>query len=489
MKKLSIFPLLVLFGCAVGPDYQTPEILVSDQWSADDECGAQEEPLQKWWEVFQDDLLNKYIELAVDHNYDIQVAEANILKARALRQVAASTLFPQVNADINGTKTYFSKNGPVFVIGQAGGNPADTSSGTTGLPYTIQIPQIQNLFNGLFDASWELDFFGRTRRAVEAAEAELDSAKEQRNSALLSVFAEIARSYIDLRSFQKRTKLIQQNIQLFEQQVDIIEARLRAGYSNQLDLETAEANLAVARAALPNAYSEIYNAIYTLSILIGNPPETLIDELFEERELPYAPTEIALGLRSDLLRRRPDIRYAERKLAEATANIGVAVASFFPTVTLLANGGFQSLVLPHLFEWGSKTWAYGADVSMPVFQGGKLFGTLHFRQADQVAAAATYQQTVLNALQDAEISLKRFRDLVDTTTDYQENILHQERLVALTQERYTKGLINLLLFIDSKKQLISSELSLLDSQTRELMALITLYKALGGGWEVWEKTF
>ncbi len=177
---------------------------------------------------------------------------------------------------------------------------------------------------------------------------------------LLSIFAEVARNYIDLRSFQQRAELLKSNIELYSQNMEIVKANLQYGYANQIDLERIEAQLASARAALPDAYSEIYRAIYTLSILIGTPPETLVDELLLNRPLPNPPSQIAIGLRSDLLRRRPDVRYAERKLAEATANIGVAVASFFPTISLLANGGFQSLLLPSLFEWGQQDLGLGS---------------------------------------------------------------------------------------------------------------------------------
>ena len=480
MRKWILFPLLFA-GCMAGPNYHPPETVVSDTWNADNQETA--EPIQKWWEVFHDDLLTKYIGLATEQNYEIRTAEANILKARALRQIAASKLFPQVVADLNGTKTYFSKNGPVFAIGQATGNPGVTTSPLTGLPFTVQVPQIQNLFNALFDASWELDLFGKTRRAVESAVAEYESLVDQKNDILLTILAEVARNYIDLRSFQERAALLQKNIDLYEQNAQIVKANLQYGLANQLDLETIEAQLATAKAALPDSYSEIYRAIYTLSLLIGQPPETLVDELLIARSLPGFPDHVAVGLRSDLLRRRPDIRFAERKLAEATANIGVAVASFFPTVSLLANGGFQSLLLPTLFEWGSKTWAWGADLNMPIFQGGKLVGNLHLNRAEQAAAAATYQQTVLSALQDAETNLKKYQETAIATKHYTENVVHNQYVVALTKERYLKGLINLIDLLNNEKVLISSKLQELDSKTAEMLALISLYKSLGGGWE------
>jgi outer membrane protein, multidrug efflux system len=483
-KWIRLF-LCCLSGCMVGPDYQRPEIAISDTWNAESETPeeANQPIVEKWWEVFHDELLTKYIQLAAEENYNIKIAEANILQARALRTIAASNLFPQVIADLNGTKTYFSKNGPVFAIGPAAGNPAVTTSQTTGLPFAVQVPQIQNLYNALFDASWELDLFGKTRRAVEAAVYELESRIDQRNDMLLTVWAEVAINYIDLRSFQERACLLESNIELYSEIGKIVEANLKYGLDNQIDLETIEAQIATAKAALPNAYSEIYSAIYTLSILIGKPPETLVDELFIACPLPCLPAEVAVGLRSDLLRRRPDVRSAERKLAEATANIGVAVGSFFPTVSLLANGGFQSLQLPQLFEWGSKTWAWGADVNMPVFQGGRLVGNLHLSRAEEAAAAASYQQTVLNALQEAETNLKQYQETAVSAKYYTENVAHNQNVVTVTKERYFKGLINLSALLNNEIALISAKLTELDSKTAELTALISLYKSLGGGWE------
>lgn len=481
-KRILIF-LLFLGGCAVGPDYERPDTVIADQWNTHAERIEAEEPPDAWWQSFGDQLLDRYMALAAVANYSIQVAEANILHARALRQIAASGLFPHANADLNGIKTYFSKNGPVFAIGQAAGNPGVTTSTATGLPFVLQTPQIQNLFNALFDVSWELDLFGKTRRLVESAQAGYEGVIDQKNDILISVYAEVARNYIDLRSLQKRSELLKKNIALYEQQEKVVQARLTSGYSNQIDLETAQAQLAEAKSKLPDIIAEIYRSIYTLSVLIAQPPETLCEELLEEKPLPALPAHVAVGLRSDLLRRRPDIRAAERKLAAATANIGVAVASFFPTITLVADGGFQSLLLPQLFTWGSRTWAYGADINQPVFEGGRLIATLHLARADATAAAAAYQQTVLNALLEAESFLKRLQTQAKTTSERLQNAAHNRSVVTITRERYTKGLINLIDLIGNEKQLINAELDLLDSQTIELENLISLYKSIGGGWK------
>lgn len=482
--KYYLWLTVFLAGCAVGPNYQSPENNIADHWAAaHDDAVSTETPLTEWWKVFEDELLNQYIARAALHNNDVLTAESNILQARALRQMAASSFFPQIGADVNATKTYFSKNGPVFAIGPSTGSVPGTVSTTSGLPFQAQVPQIQNLYNALFDASWEIDLFGKTRRTVEAADAIIERTIEQRNDVLLSVMAEIARHYIEVRSFQKKAQLIEENIQLLEQKELIVSKQFQAGYVSRLDDEMIEATLATELSLLPAIKARIYQAIYTLSILTGDVPEALVEELLQPRELPSPPASVAIGLRSDLLRRRPDIRRAERDLAAATAYIGVAVASFFPTITLLGDGGLQSLMIKNLFSLGSKTWALGGDINMPIFQGGKLMGNLKAKRAETAGAAHTYQQTVLKALEETESTLMLYTQNLNTTREKQAAADRYRNLVFLNQERFKKGVESKIALIDTERELNASEQSLLESQTASLLDLIALYKALGGGWE------
>lgn len=483
---LSFSIILLLGGCAVGPNYKTPENNVPDTWSSATAASnvlSDDTPVTQWWEVFDDPLLNKYIEKAAESNYDLLTAEANILQARAMRQIAASSFFPQIGADVNATKTYFSKNGPIFAIGPSTGSLPGTVSQSSGLPFSVQIPQIQSLYNALFDCTWEIDLFGKTRRTVEAADARIGSAIEQRNDTLITVLAEVARNYIEIRSNQKLSQLLEENIAILEQKSAIVQKQLESGLVSDLDYENIQATLSSERALLPDTNAQIYRAIYTLSILTGEFPEALVEELLPMQPLPQAPEKVAVGLRSDLLRRRPDVRQRERELAAATATIGVAVASFFPTITLYGDGGFQSLMLKNLFTGGSKTWAFGGDIMMPVFQGGKLVGNLKATQAATAAAAYTYQQTILTALDETESALVAYAEDLQATNDLQNTVVHNQNLVGLSEERYQTGLVSLLNLLDSERQLNETEQTLLQRETRSLLDLITLYKALGGGWE------
>ena len=473
-RRLLILSLSLVFsGCMVGSNYKAPKNDVSDKWQEKDanrdSLFSKNAPLEEWWKAFEDQLLDKYISLAFKYNKDILTTEANILQARALRQVAASKLFPYINADVNAGRQRFSKNG--LLLGIA---PSGSASSI-------------NLFNALFDASWEIDLFGKTRRQVEAATAQVSSMIETRNDMLISVTAEVARNYMEVRSYQKKADLIEENIRLLEENAAVIQQSVDDGYKNQLNLENIKAELAAARSQLPDAVAKIYRGIYALSFLIGEVPEALLNEMLKpQKTLPKLPYEVAIGVRSDLLRRRPDIRRAERELAAATADIGVAVASFFPTFTLSADLGLQALKIAQLFRAASKTWELGGDMNAPIFEGGRLMGNWKASKAAASATMYTYQKIVLNALQEAEGSLVSYREDLKALKDLKEKAQRNQRLVALTTERHDKGLVDVIELINSRRELVSAEESVLGSNTTTLLDLISLYKALGGGWEAFK---
>lgn len=465
LRLMLVFGMIA--GCSVGPKYAPPENAVGDEWQSHGDEESSGPAVAAWWSQFHDPLLDKYIGMAAGNNKDVARAEAAVLQARALRDIAASRLFPQISSDLSATKTYFSKNGPVIA----------------GLPLGVQLPQIQNLFSILFDAAWEIDLFGKTRHAVESAEAHVESAVEQRNGTLITVLAEVARNYMELRRFQKEASLIEKNIRLLERAEQIVNGQLAAGLANQLNLENTSALLSGERAALPDAIANIYRSIYSLSLLTGRLPEELADELIVMQELPDPPDIVSVGLRSDLLRRRPDVRKAERDLAAATAAVGVAAASFYPTFSLLGGAGLQSLEIKDLFQSASKTWDYGGKVDIPVYEGGRLTGSLHAAEAGQTMAFSTYQQTVLAALKDAESALVAYSESAQAVRRHEETVGHLEKVECITRERFDKGLIGVIDWINSQIQLISAEETLLKNRCANLVDLVALYKALGGGWE------
>lgn len=467
--KVLLASLLLLSGCKVGPNYRQPENCVPGQWSAPISNAP---PPVCWWEIFNEPLLNNYIRLAALHNNDLLSAEANIFQARAARQVSAAPLFPKLSVDFDAFNIFLSRNGPI-----------DAFFAESAPLRARRPPQHLKLFNNFIDASWELDFFGKTARSIEVANAQLQSTIEKRNDLLITIFGEIARNYIELRSSQTQKILIERNIALLNKNVEINQSRFQNGYTNLTDLEQIEIQLNQAISSLPAVNAAIYTNIYALSVLIGKLPETLLEELLPGQPLPTPQECLSAGVRSDLLRRRPDIREAERNLAGGVANIGVAVATFYPTFTLTGILGLDSLKISNLFTPGSKTYIYGIDVNMPVFQGGKLVGNLKIAEAQTAALAFTYQQTVLNALRDAESALVSYNEDNKTAEELKQIVARNKVLNDLNNQRFGKGLTSQLDSLNSELILNNAELSLLQSETAVLLDLVTLYKTLGGGWE------
>ncbi len=484
MKKVLIIStalfLAYLSGCKVGPNYHPPQNDLPDEWSAAAALPniplAIDPPPVFWWDIFNDPLLNKYIQIAANYNNDLLKAEAAIFQARAARQVSAAPLYPKLSVDLDGFHLFLSRNGLIDAFAATETGPVAAAAGRTP-------PQKFNIYNNFLDASWELDIFGKTRRGVEAAQAQLESTIEQKNGILISVFGEIARNYIELRSAQEQQLLLEKNVALLQKNVEIIQKRYSTGYSNLLDLEQIEIQLNQALSALPAVTTSIYRSIYSISVLIGDLPESLLEELLPIQPLPELPLCLSTGLRSDLLRRRPDVREAERNLAAATANIGVAVASFFPTVTLTGIFGLDSLRLSNLYSANSKSWIYGADINMPLFQGGKLIGNLNIAEAQAAAFEFAYQQIILTALRDTETALIAYGEDLKTTEELKKIVAGNQKLTDLNKQRYTKGLVSQLDDLNSQLILNNAELSLLQSQTSALLDLVSLYKALGGVWE------
>lgn len=481
-SKVLIIPLftLILGGCLVGPNYRPPAPVICNNWTSGQAASEAlcvsscEEPPTAWWQIFGDPLLDKYIAMAARHNNDLLSANAAICQAKAVRKVTAAPLFPHINADPDILRTYFSENGLLALLPEGAAALA---------PAAPKPKRAQTIYNLLWDASWEIDLFGKTRRAIEAANANIGSAVEQRNDVLLSIFAEVALNYIQLRSNQSLGQLIEENIGILENYTELVQKQYKAGYRNLLDLEQQEAALAQAVAQLPDVLAQIFQNIYALSVLTGNLPETLMCELLPIQPLPLLPKKVALGVRSDLVRRRPDVRQAERQMAAAVANIGVAVAQFFPSFNLLGDIGYSSLRLHKLLEQKSYTWALFGDLRIPLFQGGKLVGNLRANQAQAREAAFNYQQTVLNAIEEAEGTLISYAQEIKTSEELQEAASRYERLVGLTQQRFAKGLVSMTDLLTIESQWNGTEQNLLASETTALLDLIKLYKALGGGWQ------
>jgi NodT family efflux transporter outer membrane factor (OMF) lipoprotein len=466
MKPYVLLSAAFLASCTVGPDYKMPDTVSSQKWVAPANKNGlvyrEEATDAHWWENFQDPTLSDLIAQAIKNNQDIKIADANIRKARAFVKVESAAYYPDITAEGSTQREGLSKNN---------GNPVTSSP--------------RYAYQAGFDANWELDLFGGVKRSVEAAEARYDATLENERGAMLAVMAEVARNYGELRGSQKKKAIIEKNIQLQKHTVDIVRQRTKVGEASEADLTRAEALLAGTEATLPNVTADIRTAAYRISVLTGQKPEALLDKLLKEEPLPVTKNIVPVGLRSDILRRRPDVRVAERELAAATADVGVATSDLFPKFFLTGGVGVQSIDSSHILSRDSMAWSFGPSIQWPIFRGGEIRAHINSTKAEVDASAARYEKAILTALEDTENALVRYGQEIETRERYEKVVSANQRALTLAQQRYKAGESDLLEVIDSERELSNAENSLVLSETKSFTNLVALYKSLGGGWEVW----
>jgi len=462
--KLVAFTLAAaLTACAVGPHYTRPET-PSGEWLG----STNSAPVDlSWWRSLNDATLDELIETAVARNFDLKTAEARLRQARASRDAVAGHRYPEV--DVNGevTRNAWSENGPIPVS---------------------RIPGFErdyNLFQASFDASWEIDLWGHTRRAVQAAQARAESADDVRRDTLMRVITEVARSYIDLRKAQRQLASARADAEARAETARLVEERYRAGEAARFDYVRADAQARTAQALLPGLDAAAHAAVYQLAVLTGQPPEAL-GRLLTEALLPKCPVTIGAGLRAEVLRRRPDVRTAERQLAAATADVGVATAEMFPRFSLVGSIGQQSLTASEFADSGSTFFSIGPSLHWPVFAGGTLRANVRAARAGADAAAATYQSTVLGALSDSETAINRFAASKRTAAELSVAVTQDETALALARERYRAGEDDLIVVLDAQSTYSVVEQQSIAADADALTSMVSLYKALGGGWENFE---
>jgi NodT family efflux transporter outer membrane factor (OMF) lipoprotein len=478
LRKLKFSSLaamaLFLVGCSVGPDYKEPALAVPAAWTEAQQKGVDTRPaeLTRWWTAFEDPMLNSLVDRAVRSNLDLRVAEARIREARASRAVVASGAWPTVDTSGSYTRSRSSEN--ALNIPSQGG----ATGGGSGIKLE------RNLFNAGFDANWEIDVFGGVRRSVEAADAIIDATEYSRRDILVSLLGDVARNYIDLRGAQRRLAVARANLQTQQDSLDLTRVRFDAGLASDLDVARAEAQLNSTASQVPTLESLMKQAAYSLDLLLGLSPGALWKELESEVAIPNLPAEVLVGLPSDLLRRRPDIRIAERQLAAVTAQIGSAVADLFPRFSLTGAAGLQSISASDWLTAGSRYWSIGPTIRWPIFDAGRIRANIEIRNAQQEQAVNQYEQTVLAALGDVEKSLVnyaqeqvRYRTLTDA-------VAANRRAVQMAQELYVRGLNDYLNVLDTQRALYLTETEMAQSEATMASNLVALYKALGGGWQV-----
>lgn len=512
LKQTGLAALLALIasGCMTGPDYARPDITTPEDWVSDKAGGVSSAPgdITAWWTQFNDPVLDSLIARAVESNFDVRAAASRVREARAARGVVAASLLPSVNAGASlkrsqGPEQNVSGGPPVS--GSIGFGPgglsrtinirgrnvsishtASAAGGTTGLtisPTGGAADRTSDLFSLGFDASWEMDVFGGNRRAVEAADADLEAVVEAERHVLVSLVAEVALNYIDLRAAQNRLAITQRNIKAQSETVKLTAARYDAGLSSELDAVRARSLLAVFEGQVPLLGQQVASAIYRLGVLLGGEPGMLLAELEPAAPLPAVPAEIPVGLPSELLKRRPDIRVAERQLAAENARIGVAMADLYPKFFLTGGVSGQSNVVGSALNNANQLWSFGPSVSWPIFQGGRIRANIEVQNERQEQALIRYEQTIMQALADVETSLVSFNSEQVYRRSVQDAVSANQRAVSLANERYARGLEGFLNALQAQRDLFVSEDQLVQSESIILANLVSLFKSLGGGWD------
>lgn len=460
-RSLPAFLLLVLAGCTVGPDYERPETAVAESWLEPAVPGQVD---AEWWRSFGDPQLAALVERAIASSPDLREAEARLAEARANRDAARGGRSPQVEATGSATENVLSKNGQLPI------------ANTPGFDREF------SLFDLGFDASWELDFWGRNRRQTEAAEARADAALWGRRDALVALVAELARNYVELRRAQADLAIAEERVAAQAELARLTRLRFNAGEASRIEAEQVEGQRAVAAAARDGLAGEAAAAAYRIAVLVGAPPEEVVPGLREIAPIPEPPATIVSGVRSELLERRPDIRRAERVLAAASADVGVATADLFPRFSLLGGVGIQARDPGDLLSEGSGRLAFGPSFSWPVFSGGRIRAQIRASDARAETAAARYERAVIRALSESESAANRFANASSAAVEASAALERESSSYRLIEMRADHG-------EDDRLTLIRALLRMLEAQSRErnaaearATAAIGLYKALGGGW-------
>jgi len=455
-----------LCGCIVGPDFQPPQVAVPGNWIGAATTAPAEPPgvdLARWWTVFDDPTLVSLEERAVRSNLDLMLAEARIRQARAARGIAVSGLGPSVDA-----------------VGslQRSRSPGRSSNWQEGETRGV----VSNTYDAGFDAGWELDIFGGIRRNIEAADADLQASVESRRDVLVTLTAEVARNYIELRSFQQRTEIARQNLVTQQHSARLTRQRFEGGFVSGLDVANADAQVATTASQIPFLEAAARQSIYALGILLGQEPAALVAELSPASAIPAAPPSAPAGLPSDLLRRRPDIRRVEAEIHAATARIGVATADLFPRFTISGAAGMRSGDFSSWLTWAQRFWSFGPAVSWRVFDTGRTRSAIELEEALQEQALIAYQQTVLSALQEVENALIASAKEQERRQSLASAVAANRKAVSLSKTLYTEGQTDFLNVLEAQRSLFLTEETLVLSTSAMSTDLVALYKAIGGGW-------
>lgn len=470
-SALGLLAISSLTACKVGPDYVPPPGAAAEAYAhVTDEGFAgfsridpTRPPDPVWWAQLKDAKLDDLVRRAAAQNLDVRLAAARIAEARANLGFTESELYPTVDAQGSYSRNRDSRNGRAGGFGGAGRN--------------------YDLFSAGFDSQWELDFFGRIGRNIESAEASLQATEEDRRDVLVTLVSDVARSYAELRGFQRRLEIARKNIALQQETLGLTRARFSAGLTTDLDVAQAEAVLAETTSRVPTLDQSAQASIHRIGVLLGQNPASLREELSAQGPIPVVPEAVPVGLPSELLRRRPDIRRAERNIVAANALVGVAIADLYPRFSLTGSFGFQSDKLADFADASSRFWSIGPAVRWPILDWNRVRSSINVQKARSEQTLIVYEQTVLRGFEDTENALVAYTREQSRRNSLADAVASNRRAFDLANQLYTSGVTDFQRVIDSQRALFNAEDALVQSDTVVTTNLIALYKALGGGWE------
>jgi multidrug efflux system outer membrane protein len=468
MRNIIISSLftLSLFGCMIGPNYRRPAVETPPSWRLE-EKGAEEVINTAWWEQFDDPVLNKLIQTGLKENKDVLMAAARVEEFMGRYGTTRAALFPQVSGGASGGRSRLSENTYAGIV-----NPAD---------YVVPPTNPANSFLAFLNASWEIDLWGKLRRATEASRADLLSTEEGRRAVILTLLTSVASSYVNLRDLDAQLEIAKRTAKSRGESYNLFQLRFRGGVVSELELSQVKSEYEQALATIPFIEKTVSQQENALSVLLGrNPGPIPRGKRIDELVLPPVPA----GLPSDLLRNRPDICQAEQDLIAANARIGVARSLYFPTISLTSSFGFASTDLSNLFSGSTRTWSWAVPLAQPIFTGGAIRGQVKSAEAVQQQALLRYQQVIQTAfreVEDALIDQKRSREQLEIQGQQVQSLRNYARFARL---RFDNGYTSYIEVLDAERSLFNAELS--QAQTKGVLfaALVNLYKAMGGGWVI-----
>jgi len=469
ISEFAILNLLILSGCTVGPDFCKPKANITKNWYAQDPNVTNGQINQQWWKTFNDPVLDQLVEQAYRQNLPLQIAGLRILEARARLAIAIGEQYPQQQEVFgNVSRVRLSRN----------------AVNVTGIPHDFWNYELG------FDAVWELDFWGKYRRSIESQQAILIASVADYDNALVSLVAEVGRTYTVIRTFESLIELARQNARVQKEGLQIAESRFRNGATTELDVTQARSLLESTLASIPRLQIGLEQSQNALSTLLGQPVGPVRTRLEQQKKpIPVAPTRVAVGMPAELLRRRPDIRSAELLAAAQSARIGVAKADLYPSFALSGQIGFQTtstngLNFEHLFDGGSLFYNAGPTFNWPILNYGRIKNSVRVQDAQFQQLLVNYENTVLRAAQEVEDSMVGYIKAQQTRVFEQNSVAAAQRSVEIALSQYREGAVDYQRVLDTQRELLQQQNNLTQTNSDISTNLIALYKALGGGWEL-----